>query len=86
MEETQENKIVCIIRPFVSFQHIFIYNEGEIINTSSKIDDLPETLHKICKQYNIQKIEIGGTIPYGEVIKKEFVSKYEDFPIQIETI
>lgn len=74
------DRVICAIQPFIMNQTIYAYhNEKCIYKTICNISDLVNTLHFICKEYNMDTIELGGSYTYANKIKDDFIAtKFED--------
>lgn len=67
-------KIVAVLRPFDLKQNIFVYEDGNKINSSNV--DTVQVAYEICKlakEYNIDEINLGGTQKYTQGIGKQIL-------------
>ena len=70
------NNIVCSIQPFLKYQSITVYKDGnKVLETKSTLEELEPTLYGLAMEYKIKDISLGGMggwRPIGEKVKKNF--------------
>lgn len=76
-------RICLIIQPFDLFQRIVIYNDDKLVGeTHVAMNNLPNRLCDIAKDYNITEIEVSGPVNYAkhieQKIKEKEIEKYEN--------
>lgn len=65
-------KIVSVIKPFMLDQTILVYEDGNKIDAvTANIDDLPNIVLDLARQYTLNDIELAGPVSYLNGIKKE---------------
>ena len=65
-------KIVSVIKPFVIDQNIFVYEDGNKIDAvTSSVDNLPETILQLTKQYELNNVELAGPVSYLKGLQKQ---------------
>lgn len=84
-------KIVTIIKPFTYMQNLFVYEDGEKINTTSaSLDDLPNLLIDLVDKYETTDIQLIGNLKFLKGIKKNIedaeITKYNKNMLNIELI
>lgn len=84
-------KIVTIIKPFTYMQNLFVYEDGEKINTTSaSLDDLPNLLINLVDKYETTDIQLIGNLKFLKGIKKNIedaeITKYNKNMLNIELI
>ena len=84
-------KIVTVIKPFTYMQNLFIYEDGEKINTTSaSLDDLPNLLIDLVDEYKTTDIQLIGNLKFLKGIKKNIedveITKYNKNMLNIELI
>lgn len=84
-------KIVTIIKPFTYMQNLFVYEDGEKINTTSaSLDDLPNLLINLVDKYETTDIQLIGNLKFLKGIKKDIedaeITKYNKNMLNIELI
>lgn len=68
--------IAVSIHPFVVMQEISIYRNGGCIKTElCPFRDLEQTLYTLCKQYNINQVDLSGGQLFALRIKDNFAAK-----------
>ena len=77
--------IVTVICPFVAEQKVAVYQNGECIKEAKcNINDLTNTCYNLCKEYNINQLDIKGQKLYVMHLLDELKSsKYDNFNINI---
>lgn len=76
-------QICLIVQPFDLFQRIVIYDNNNLIGeTQVTMNNLPNRLCDIAKDYNVTEIKISGPINYTkhieQKIKEKELEKYEN--------
>lgn len=84
-------KIVCILRPFDTKQQIYVYENGNKIDTLSIfIDDFNETIFALSSKYNINQVDLTGPKQFARgltsLFEKEEIKKYNQNKIHINII
>lgn len=84
-------KIVSVIKPFVIDQNIFVYEDGNKIDAvMSSVDNLPETILQLTKQYELNNVELAGPVSYLKGLQKQIqeleMDTYETNNIEIKII
>lgn len=84
-------KIVSVIKPFVINQNIFVYEDGNKIDAvMSSVDNLPETILQLTKQYELNNVELAGPVSYLKGLQKQIqeleMDTYETNNIEIKII
>lgn len=84
-------KIVTVIKPFTYMQNLFVYEDGEKINTTStSLDDLPNLLIDLVDEYKTTDIQLIGNLKFLKGIKKNIedveITKYNKNMLNIELI
>lgn len=84
-------KIVTVIKPFTYMQNLFVYEDGEKINTTStSLDDLPNLLIDLVDKYKTTDIQLIGNLKFLKGIKKNIedveITKYNKNMLNIELI
>lgn len=84
-------KIVSVIKPFVIDQNIFVYEDGNKIDAViSSVDNLPETILQLTKQYELNNVELAGPVSYLKGLQKQIqeleMDTYETNNIEIKII
>ena len=69
------DRIVATIHPFVLIQEISVYKNDECIkNVSCSLTDMEDTIYTLCKEFNVNKVDIAGGQLYGLKIKEHFAA------------
>lgn len=76
-------QICLIVQPFDLFQRIVVYDNNNLIGeTQVTMNNLPNRLCDIAKDYNVTEIKISGPINYTkhieQKIKEKEIEKYEN--------
>lgn len=76
-------QICLIVQPFDLFQRIVVYDNNNLIGeTQVTMNNLPNRLCDIAKDYNVTEIKISGPINYTkhieQKIKEKELEKYEN--------
>lgn len=76
-------QICLIVQPFDLFQRIVVYDNNNLIGeTQVTMNNLPNRLCDIAKNYNVTEIKISGPINYTkhieQKIKEKELEKYEN--------
>ena len=84
-------KIIGIIKPFDMMQKIYVFNEGDNIETvSTTLEDFNNIIFSLCNKYNITNIDLAGAKKFNNQIKenliKENISKYKINQLNINII
>lgn len=84
-------KIVSVIKPFTYNQNVFVYEDGNKIETTiTNLDNLSNTLFELIDKYNINEINLIGNLKFSKGIKEKIenaeMTKYNDNKINIELI
>ena len=84
-------KIVGIIKPFDLTQRIYVFNEGDNIETvSTTLEDFNNVIFSLCNKYNITNIDLAGAKKFNNQIKenliKENITKYNINNLSINII
>jgi hypothetical protein len=80
------SNIVVTIHPFVREQEVNVYIEEKCVKTvQSTLEDLEETVFKLCKKYDINNVITFGGQLYALKMKEHFAtSKFSKYNINIE--
>lgn len=84
-------KIVSVIKPFTYNQNVFVYEDGNKIETTiTNLDNLSNTLFELIDKYNTNEINLVGNLKFSKGIKEKIenaeMTKYNDNKINIELI
>ena len=84
-------KIVSVIKPFTYNQNVFVYEDGNKIETTiTNLDNLSNTLFELIDKYNTNEINLIGNLKFSkgkkEKIENAEMTKYNDNKINIELI
>lgn len=84
-------KIVSVIKPFTYNQNVFVYEDGnKIETTTTNLDNLSNTLFELIDKYNTNEINLIGNLKFSKGIKEKIenaeMTKYNDNKINIELI
>ena len=84
-------KIVSVIKPFTYNQNVFVYEDGNKIETTiTNLDNLSNTLFELIDKYNTNEINLIGNLKFSKGIKEKIenaeMTKYNDNKINIELI
>ena len=84
-------KIVSVIKPFTYNQNVFVYEDGNKIETTiTNLDNLSNTLFELIDKYNTNEINLIGNLKFSTGIKEKMenaeMTKYNDNKINIELI
>ena len=84
-------KIVSVIKPFTYNQNVFVYEDGNKIETTiANLDNLSNTLFELIDKYNTNEINLIGNLKFSKGIKEKIenaeMTKYNDNKINIELI
>lgn len=84
-------KIVSVIKPFVMQQNIFVYENGNKIDSiKSTIDDIQDIIIDIATKYETNSVELIGAKSYLEGIKNRIetaeMTKYNEHKLNIQII
>ncbi len=84
-------KIVSVIKPFTYNQNVFVYEDGNKIETTiTNLDNLSNTLFELIDKYNTNEINLIGNLKFSKGIKEKIenaeITKYNDKKINIELI
>lgn len=84
-------KIISVIKPFTYTQNVFIYENGDKIDTiSTNLNDLSNVLFELVEKYDTNEINLIGNLNFSkgikEKIEKEEVIKYNKNMLNIELI
>ena len=84
-------KIVSVIKPFTYNQNVFVYENGNKIETTiTNLDNLSNTLFELIDKYNTNEINLIGNLKFSKGIKEKIenaeMTKYNDNKINIELI
>ncbi len=84
-------KIVGILRPFDYQQQLFVYEDGNKIDSiQSTVDSLPTTIIELSQKYEIIQIDLTGPKQYSkgisQKIKSEECTKYSTNSLKINLI
>lgn len=76
-------QICLIVQPFDLFQRIVVYDNNNLIGeTQVTMNNLPNRLCDIAKNYNVTEIKMSGPINYTkhieQKIKEKELEKYEN--------
>ena len=70
--------------PFVMKQKIEVYKEGECVETlESNFDNIENLCYELCKEYDINQVNLIGNKMFNMKIKKDMNTKYSDSDIII---
>lgn len=84
------NFIVGALKPFIFKQTIYVLNEnGDILaSRECSVRDLAENCVDLIKQYNVERVKLGGNAKYvnnyAKSIKELGLAKFENFNVEIE--
>ena len=84
-------RITVAIMPFITFQHIYVLQNKELIHDCEcTIDELSEILYAVAKEYDVHDIEFLGTPKFNtklkEEIEKDCVTKYDNYQLNITLV
>lgn len=84
-------KIVSVIKPFTYNQNVFVYEDGNKIETTiTNLDNLSNTLFELIDKYNTNEVNLIGNLKFSKGIKEKIenaeITKYNDKKINIELI
>ena len=66
-------KIVGIIKPFDMMQKIYVFNEGDNIETvSTTLEDFNNIIFSLCNKYNITNIDFNAPNSDNATFKVDF--------------
>ena len=76
-------RIIALLKPFVIDQTLYVYDEGNKLETVSvKIDDLPETIIDLAIKHNLEQVDLTGPTAYAKGIIKQIrekeINKYNE--------
>lgn len=83
------NHVVAIIHPFVVQQEVDVYMNGECVKTvSCKLNELDKVCYNLCKEYNINQLDLNGQDQYALHLRDKLTSstEYEDFKINVDIL
>ena len=74
-------KIIGILKPFDKNQTLYIYEDGNKLDTiQTTVDDIAQVIFKLTEQYNINQVDFTGIKTYTQglikQIQKEEILKY----------
>lgn len=78
--------VTVYIQPFVLNQVIGVYSDGKCIKSvECKIHDLDKVCMKLCKDYNMHQIDLGGSPQFAKHVKDKIVeNKFENYEINVD--
>lgn len=84
-------KIVSVIKPFTYTQNVFVYENGDKIDTiSTNLNDLPNTFFELVEKYDTNEINLIGNLNFSKGIKEKIenveMTKYNKNTLNIELI
>ena len=84
-------KIMSVIKPFILEQNVIVYEDGNKLDViSCTINDMPEAMLQLAKQYDLNNIELAGPVSYLKGIQKQIqeleMSTYSTNNIEIKLI
>ena len=83
------NHVVAIIHPFVVQQEVDVYMNGECVKTvPCNLNDLDKVCYNLCKEYNINQLDLKGQDQYALHLRDKLTSstEYEDFKINVDIL
>lgn len=71
------------IRPFTTYQTIFVSDNGENIEINAKIDEVSKTIRGLKSKYDIEAINLIGNKDYLLQFQKELTTDFDIAKINI---
>lgn len=71
------------IRPFTTYQTIFVSDNGENIEINAKIDEVSKTIKGLKSKYDIEAINLIGNKDYLLQFQKELTTDFDIAKINI---
>jgi hypothetical protein len=84
-------KIIGIIRPFIAKQNLYVYEDGNKIDSASpKLEDINKTIFSFIDKYDVQQLDLVGPKQYNRGLAKQFqeeeLAKFSENKIHINLI
>lgn len=84
-------KIVSVIKPFITNQNVFVYEDGNKIDViSTPLNDIQKVLVNVANQYETTEVDLIGSKKYlnGIVnkVKEEEITQYNENKINVNII
>lgn len=85
------DKIVTRIYPFVLNQKVLVYKNNECVKeVECPLNKLEDTLYNLCKEYDIQEVDLGGNEQFNinlkDNIERYGLSNYDQFQINVNLV
>lgn len=78
------NKIVVLFQPFTMYQNIIVYqNDNIIYSTSAPIDEVTQIVKGLSNEYEIYNVDLKGNQAYLQKYQAQLLDTYELLNVNI---